>query len=129
MKKGQTILFVLFLLAVLGILSGTTAVMWQSELMTRSSEKEGLAALYIAQAGLERGKIWAKYNSPPYASGAIAMTGGQYSITVIDLGGSKWRVTSVGQALSGGQVVAERDITVDIQLPGYTQVGWTWREI
>jgi len=57
MKKGQALLFVFFLLLIVGILGGALANMWQAEINTRFSEKEGLIAFYLTQAGIERAKI------------------------------------------------------------------------
>lgn len=56
-KSGQVLIFIFFFLLTLGVLAGSLAVMWQSQVRTLSSEKEGLIALYLAQAGIERAKI------------------------------------------------------------------------
>lgn len=55
--KGQALLLVFLLLLIVGIMIGALASMWQAEIKIRSSEREGLIAFYLAQAGVERAKI------------------------------------------------------------------------
>ena len=55
-RKSQALVFVLFILAVFGALAGGIAVMWESEIRTRSSDRNSLIAFYLAQAGVERAK-------------------------------------------------------------------------
>lgn len=57
MRKGQAIFFVLFLLAVLAAISGALVIMWDVEIQARSSERDGLVALTLAEAAVERAKI------------------------------------------------------------------------
>ncbi len=87
MNRGQALLFVLFLLMIIGIFSGTLTVLWHSEINTRSLERDGLFSFYMAQAGVERAKIWARYfwnpgvwPSSPYDSGWIPFSGGWYRL-------------------------------------------------
>jgi hypothetical protein len=61
-KRGQALLFVFFLLLITGILSGALADMWQAEVRARGRERNGLIAFYLAQAGIERGKIEILYD-------------------------------------------------------------------
>lgn len=126
--KGQALLLVFFILAIAGILSGALANMWQAEIKTRSAEREGLAAFYLAQAGIERAKIWAKSN-PGFSisSGWLTdLSGGRHSFTVA---GATRNLSSAGQVLdASGNVIAERQIAVQVNA-GYTaQAGWSWRE-
>jgi hypothetical protein len=56
-KTGQALLFVIFLLALAGILAPAVAAIWGNEMRLRSLEARGLSAFYLAQAGIERAKI------------------------------------------------------------------------
>lgn len=103
--------------------------MWQAEIKTRSAEREGLSAFYLAQAGVERAKIWAKSNPGlSISSGWLTdLSGGRYNFTVA---GATRDISSVGQVLdTSGNVIAERQIAVRANV-GYTsQESWSWREI
>ncbi|MDD5729545.1 MAG: hypothetical protein PHN57_00240 [Candidatus Omnitrophica bacterium] len=56
-KKGQVLIFVLFFLAIISVILGSTAVMWSSELKMRSGIRDRMIALYLAQAAVERAKV------------------------------------------------------------------------
>lgn len=144
MKSGQALIFVFLLLTIVGILVFALTGMWQSEIRVNLLDKDGLEAFYLAQAGLERGKIWARHNpdstlwtSSPYDSGWITLGGGRYRFSVEDLGGVDRRVTARGQKLDGvGNVSAEKYIRVEItnienpftDPSDDDEVDWTWRE-
>lgn len=57
MIKGQTLLLVLFLLLLVSALVTGLVVMLRADIKIRSCQREGMAALYLAQAAVERGKI------------------------------------------------------------------------
>ncbi len=127
-SKGQAMFFVLFILAVFGALSGTLAVMWESEIRTRTSDRNGLAACYLAQAGIEEAKIWARNNPGlDITSGWTALGTGGYRYVVI---GATRDFSCVGQTLDGaGNVIAERQISAQVNAAYTAQVSWSWREL
>ena len=138
-KKSQALLFVFFLLLIVGILAGALAVMWQAEIEIRGAEKEGLVAFYLAQAGIENAKIYARHNpsSFPYQSGWINFSGGRYNFTIAQVGPGPNRrnLSSTGQALdSSGNPIAERQLGVEVQGIGTPstaddqQLPWAWHE-
>lgn len=135
--RGQALLFVFFLLLVVGILTGALAVMWQAEIRTRSLEKDGLIAFYLAQAGIERAKIEARNGVIiPGGSPAQTLGAGRYYYYIQDIGGGQRLLRSIGQGLdASGNPSAERQIEVRVSgmgtpLPGDdAQVSWSWREI
>ena len=57
MKNGQALIFVFLLLTIVGILVFALTTMWQSAVKVTALERDGLEAFYLAQAGLERGRI------------------------------------------------------------------------
>jgi type II secretory pathway pseudopilin PulG len=57
LERGQVLLFIILVLGVIGILAGSLAVMWQSEVRSRSLARQRMIAFYLAEAGLERAKI------------------------------------------------------------------------
>jgi Tfp pilus assembly protein PilX len=127
--KGQAMFFVLFILAVIGALSGTLALMWESEIRTRTSDRDGLIAFYLAQGGIEAAKIWARNNPGANQSCPATWTmlgRGRYCYAVA---GATRNLSSIGQVLDGfGNVLAERRIAVQVNA-GYTaQSPWSWRE-
>lgn len=141
MKKGQAIIFVLFLLAVFGALSGALAVMWQAELQTRSSERDGLVAFYLAQAGIERAKTELANNESWAGVGPVSLGAGTYTVTAAGIAcppgpyNTCMQITSIGNVSS-----ADRRIVVSVSLdtppldPPNTLgdeavLDWSWREI
>ncbi len=133
MKKAQTLLMVMFLLAIFGILAGGVTVMWQTDLQSRAAERNGLVAFYLAQAGIERAKVEARVGYIG-TSAWINLGGGRYQFSVSDIGGNQRLLRCFGQALSpSGTVIGERGIEVEVGGMGTpppaddAQVGWTWR--
>lgn len=135
MKKGQALIFVFFLLLIVGILAGALANMWQVEIKVRSLEKDGLIAFYLAQAGIERAKIEARLGviTAPNWSSPQSLVGGRYYYYIEDVGGNQRILRSIGQRLdNSGNVIAERRIEVRVQgigAPPESQVSWSWQEI
>jgi len=156
-KSGQVLIFVFFLLLIIGILAGSLAVMWQSQIKTFSSEKEGLIAFYLAQAGIERGKIevlygyWSAgtYNINNQNNLDLAGDNYQffYDIVIVNPmpggGGTTRRLTATGRVLDlANNEIARRQIQVDVSgiqdlvppvnidddLLG-SIVAWSWREL
>lgn len=135
-KKGQALVFVLFILAVFGALAGGLAVMWESEIRTRDLDRDGLIAFYLAQAGIENAKIWAKNNpgTLSFSNPWVSLGGGWYNFTVADPGIPNSRtLNSTGQVQdASGNIIAERQLNVQVQgigAPPESQTPWTWREI
>ena len=131
-KKSQAMFFVLFIMAVLGALSGGLAVMLESEIRTRASDSDGIIALYLAQAGIERAKTWAQNNpGSNYPPGPIVwfnLGGGRYTFTVV-AGLPLSAISSVGQVRDASlNILAERQLNASINAAGTAQIPWTWRE-
>lgn len=141
MRKGQAIIFVLFILAVFGALSGALTIMWQAELQTRSSERDGLVAFYLAQAGIERAKIELGTNESWAGVGPVTLGAGTYTVTVSGIACPPGPYTTCVQITSTGNVSsADRRIVTSVSLdpppldppntPGDEVVlDWSWREI
>lgn len=140
-RKAQALFLVLFLLAVLGVLSGALTVMWQADIQARILERDGLIAFYLAQAGIENAKIWARYNPGgpfPYNSAwLINLNGGRYRFTVTPGMGNVRILNATGQALdASGNPLAERQISLQVQGIEFpinpandSAVAWAWQEI
>ena len=125
--KGQALFFVLFLLAIFGALSGTLAVMWETQNRVRALDRDGSFALYLAQAGIEQAKIWARNNPGSSTTNTgIPLGGGNYDFSV---NGPTRNLSSVGRALDGsGNTIAERQLSAQANA-GYTALAaWSWRE-
>lgn len=135
-NKGQVLLLALIMFSIVSILSAVLASMWQAEIEVRNQERNSLRAFYLAQAGIERAKIWIKQNpsySPfPYESGWFSdLPGGRYSFKVSEPVGLPMTLGSVGEILDAlGNSSAKRQIEIKIQ--GYgsnpTQVPGSWDE-
>lgn len=126
-SKGQALFFALFLLAIFGGLSGTLAVMWETQNRVRALDRDGSLALYLAQAGIEQAKLWARNNpGVSTASAWIFLGGGRYSFSVI---GPTRNLSSVGQTQDGlGNTTAERQLSAQANA-GYTALAaWSYRE-
>lgn len=140
MKKAQAIIFVLFILAVFGALTGALAIMWQGELQTRSSERDGLVAFYLAQAGVERAKIELANNEAWAGVGPVTLGAGTYTVTAAGIACPGGPYNTCVQITSTGNVSsASRRIVVGVSLdpppldppdtPGdETMLPWTWQE-
>lgn len=135
MGRGQALIFVFFLLVIVGILAGALANMWQAEIQTRTAERDGLIAFYLAQAGIERAKIEARNGviTAPNWSSAQTLGDGRYYFYIENIGANQRLLRSIGQRLdSSGNVIAERRIEVRVQgigAPPESQVSWSWQEI
>lgn len=137
--------FALFILAVFGALSAGLAVMWESEMRTRASGRDGLIAFYLAQAGIERAKIELANNEGWTGGGPFALGGGTYSVAAVNIAcppgpyNTCRQITSIGSITSGGSTLAERQIVASASLdrppldPLNTSgdedpLAWSWRE-
>lgn len=135
MKRGQALIFVFFLLLIVGILAGALANMWQAEIKTRGLERDGLIAFYLAQGGIERAKIEARNGvvTAPNWSSEQPLSGDRYYFYIEDIGADQRLLRSIGQRLNNsGNVIAERRIEVRVQGIGASpesQVSWSWQEI
>ena len=138
--KGQALIFVFFLLLLVGIIVGALGVMWQAEIQARSESKDSLIAFYIAQAGIERAKIelaydedWPVPGGGPF--GPITFGGGTYSGSVQDIVCPPGPYNTCREITSIGRIRnAQKSITVGVCLdvpppPGHEEeLPGTWRE-
>jgi len=125
-QKAQALIAVLLLLAVVGTLVGGLGSIWQAESKTRASERQGMQAFYLAQAGMERAKIWVSNNiddDGPFHNGwfpssttwYVLGADQRYRFMVTDLGGDKRRIQAYGQVLdANNNMIAEKAIQVDL---------------
>lgn len=137
-NKGQALILVLVMLSIVAILSAILASMWQAEIEVRDQEKNGLAAFYLAHAGIEKAKVWLKQNLTYYASSSSYDSGwvtelstGRYDFTVSDLTNSTATLRSAGEVLDAfSSVAATRKIQVKIKNYDSSPaiVDWTWEE-
>ena len=140
-RKGQALLFVFFLLLIVGILAGALAVMWPAEIKTRGLERDGLIAFYLAQAGVERAKIELAYNETWTGGGPYSFGGGTYTVSVQNVACPPGPYNTCREITSIGRIASvERRITCTVSLdkppldppdtPGDEEmVSWSWREI
>lgn len=126
-ERAQALLFVLFLILILGIITAALATMWEADMRTRVKEDEGLKAFYLAQAGVERGKIEVLYGYWPTGTPTV------YNITNqndLDLAGDEYQflydivittpasgttrtIVGIGRVLNlSGNEIARREIQV-----------------
>jgi hypothetical protein len=56
-ERGQTMILIVFLLALLTILTTGLHELWQANMPTYRSARYGMQAFYLAQAGIERAKL------------------------------------------------------------------------
>jgi hypothetical protein len=136
--RGQALIFVLMLLLTVGIFLGYLSSMWEVETQVRALERNGMIALYMAQAGIERAKITARYGLVPlpYSSPAQTLNTGRYSFSIQDLGGDQRLLQAIGQKLDvSGNVLAEKQLEIRVQGMGTlptaddVQIPWSWRQM
>lgn len=132
MKKGQALIFVFFLLLLIGSIIGALSIIWQTEIQKRSLQKYNLRAFYLAQAGIELGKFYAKAGLTIPVT-PVTTSGGRFSYSIVSGPGPFDRIiTSVGEAFSSsGTVMAEKAITVRVEgigNPPESQTAWSWKE-
>ena len=140
-------LFVLVLTVGLGLITAALTVMWRSEIQTRTAERDGLLAFYLAQAGLEHAK--AQLATAEGWQGDITMALGEgtyriFQIQGVPCGGGPYQtcraITANGKVRDAAlQIVAARRITARVSLdtdspnppntPGdEAQLADTWME-
>lgn len=141
MKKAQAMIFILFILAVFGAIAGALTLMWQTEIQTRSAERDALTAVYIAQAGIERGKIELANNEAWPGAGPFAFAGGTYNIAVAAIAcppgpyNTCREITSIG-LINGAERRVVAEVSLDRPPPSPPDTAgdedvlpWSWREI
>ncbi|MFH1398045.1 MAG: hypothetical protein ABIH27_05815 [Candidatus Omnitrophota bacterium] len=125
--KGQALFLVFFLLMTVAVLGAALAVMLRSDMYTSYLGREGTAAFYLAQAGVERAKAELRYSGLGWGWTGPANEafpgGGTYSVTVAPAGGNRI-ITAIGRFRK-----SERQIQVTVQNSPYQQVPGTWGEI
>lgn len=151
-RKGQALFFALFLLAIFGALSGTLAVMWETQTRVRALDRDGSFALYLAQAGIEQAKImvlsgyWTTgtYNITDQNDLDIAGDNYQflYDVRITNGGGATRTLRGTGRVLDlAGNELAHREVQMvasgisdaappigqDDDMTGSPQT-WSWRE-
>jgi hypothetical protein len=132
-NKGQAFLFVFFLFLLAGILASGLSNIWESSTQTYGATRNGSLAFYLAQAGLERAKKWAQYTPAgpfPYSSPTYNLGAGRYNFSVATLGGNNRRLTATGEVLSsGGNVLATKQLRLDVNIATPAPLDNTWQEI
>ncbi|MBI4846904.1 MAG: hypothetical protein HY810_10620 [Candidatus Omnitrophica bacterium] len=153
-KNGQALIFVFFLLLLVGILSSSLSALWRSQINIRAQERSGIIAFYLAQAAVERGKVEVLYGY--WLAGATianqndldtAGDGFQFLYDVIitspgTAGANSRDITGIGRVLDlNNTEIARRQAQIiidniedtvapvneDDDLSG-TVVSWSWQE-
>ncbi len=154
-RKAQALLVVLLLLFVAGILSAGAARLFQTESRIVPLQQQGMAAFYLAQAGIERAKIEALYGHWGFGSTTSAWqdmdSAGnfiyRYRYTIVNPGGGSTERTLTGE----GQVVNKDDTSqvyavrqIEVIVEGIEDIAapigeddneqgavkpWSWKEI
>lgn len=141
LKKTQVVLlFVFFVFLLVTILAGVLATMWETETQIRGQVRDGLISFYLAQAGIERAKIWVRHNPgvTSYTSSWFSLGGGRYRFIVSGAGPNpnrRW-LQGIGQVRdSTNRVIAEKRVTVVVEGIGTPSTSddrqrpWSWQEI
>jgi type II secretory pathway pseudopilin PulG len=129
MRRGQVFIFVFLLMMIVGILAAGVAITWQAKTQVQALQRQSLIAFYLAQAGIERGKIEVLYG---YWSAGTYNINNQndldlagdnyqffYDIVIVNPmpggGGTTRRLTATGRVLDlAGNEIACRQIQVDV---------------
>jgi Tfp pilus assembly protein PilX len=126
-KRGQILMFVLFLLFLIGFIGTGLAVVWQTDSNLRTLERDGLTAFYAAQAGIEYGELYAIDNPLYYSSTqwfpcnddtdnscwyTLDASGARYKFNIYRSGTDRY-VWAKGQAYNG-KVLAEKHVELNI---------------
>lgn len=130
-NKGQVLLLALIMFSIVSILGAVLASMWSAEIEGRGQERSGLAAFYLAQAGIEEAKAWVGDSLGITTSANVSMVGGRYRYVVSNGTGTEKIIDSTGEALdTSSNVIATRKIQVKVtgSGPGLAQVSGTWDE-
>jgi len=129
-KNGQILILVLFFFVVAIITTAVLAAMWHVEIQMRALEKNSQSAFYLAQAGIERAKIWVRANSGIIDSGDVSFGGGIYKYAV-SLGTGERIIDATGKVLDASSaVIAVRRIQVKVTgTPPVAVVLGSWKEM
>ena len=128
--KGQILLLVFFLLLIATVLATGLSVIWESSAQVTALERNGILAFYLAQAGIEYGEMWVKYNAGTTTLSNISLGQGRYSFTVTNAGGNIRTIQATGEVLdAAGTVIAQKQIRVDVDRSVPSQQDNTWQEI
>jgi len=124
-RKSQTFLLVCLLLLIASILATALAKMWESTIQINASERDGIIAFYLAQAGLERAKIAVIYNpnrkdligwqpgSPPKGGYNLDTDRFQYNFSWND---HEKKITAQGWVLdSNDNILAQKELSVIVE--------------
>ncbi|MFA5118638.1 MAG: hypothetical protein WC695_07265 [Candidatus Omnitrophota bacterium] len=136
-NKGQVLLFVFFLLAVVSFLVGALSTIWEAKVKVGALQKKGITAFYLAQAGVERAKYELKNNwnwTGILEASKVSLGDGFYWVELAnrdDTSPAVYRevtVTGHGQIGDINKTISVR-LRVDIGVPNsYSQVNLSWVE-
>lgn len=147
--KTQTLIFAIFFLLIIGILTAALVGMWQGQIQISGYQKYAIEAFYLACAGTERAKVevlndvslsgwhgWYTDLDNPHDNFTF-----RYGFSV-NINGNQREITGVGEVLdASSNILAHREITlivegvVDSDHDGVdddfsaTIKPWSWREI
>ena len=97
-KSGQILMLVLFFFVVAVVITAVLASLWHVEIQVRSLEKNSQSAFYLAQAGIEEAKAWARTNSGTTSSTNVSMGSGRYRY-IVSLGTGERIIDATGEVL------------------------------
>ncbi|MFA5116765.1 MAG: hypothetical protein WC486_05730 [Candidatus Omnitrophota bacterium] len=148
--KAQVLIFVFFLIFILGALAVALLQIWQSEVQIPSLQQGASNSFYIAQTGIELGKSqlrsnwdWAGMdaNTDDIADESERATfgSGKYWVDIISRDDSNPAARIVTINAHGWTGISHQVIQVQLQRtevnPGpppvytYLQIGWSWQQI
>ncbi|MEK6563845.1 MAG: hypothetical protein AABZ65_02315 [Candidatus Omnitrophota bacterium] len=127
-------MLVLFFFVVAVVITAVLASLWHVEIQVRSLEKNSQSAFYLAQAGIEEAKAWARTNSGTTSSTNVSMGSGRYRY-IVSLGTGERIIDATGEVLDASNaVIAVRRIQLRVTgtPPPSTNVAvvlGSWREM
>ena len=133
-KETQALIFVLFILMIVGILVGALMVMWNSQIKTHSYQKLSLKSYYLAQAGIEHANVWAENNlshSLPYTYTSSDWGGSEYysfRVEAVPHRPNQRHIIASGWKEEGGKVIAQRNIELTVNISSLKKIRWSWRQ-
>ena len=134
MRKSQALIFVLFILMIVGILVGALMAMWESQLKSNIYQEASLVSYYLAQAGIEQAKIWAKNNPVavlPYTYTSPDWGGGRYyrfRVESVHHRPNQRRIIAWGWREEGGKITSQRQLEVKINIMSQRAIRWSWKQ-
>jgi len=123
-NKGVVLLFTLIVMITVTSVVGAYLGFVQYSTISTGAQISDSQAIYLAEAGIHYG-IYSLKQNPAWTgtSSPVSLGEGTFSVSVIDLGGGDYRLTSTG-TVDGQFRTAQQEVTVTV-----THKTNTWQEI